>query len=99
VNEDTDYRAAISAWAAERHLPPAAAQRWIALGETDALAILAAARELRLRTGQMLGALEMLADIGVREGLGAAAILAHSELRATLAGRGSRPERARGSLR
>ena len=95
MNEDTGYRAAISAWAAEHHIPQAAAERWTALGETDALAILTAARELHLRTGQLLSALEMLADIGVREGIGAAAILARPELRAALAGRGSRPERAR----
>lgn len=95
MNEDTGYRAAISAWAAEHHIPQAATERWISLGETDALAILAAARELRLRTGQLLSALEMLADIGVRDGIGAATILAQSGLRAALVGRGSRPERAR----
>ncbi len=94
MNEDTGYRAAISAWAAEHHIAQAAAERWIALGKTDAIAILAVARELRLRTGQLLSALEMLADIGVRERIGAAAILARPELRAALAGRGSRPERA-----
>src|SRR5208337_152323 len=95
VNEDTGYRAAISAWATEHHIPQAAAERWTALGESDALAILTAARELHLRTGQLLSAVEMLADIGVREGIGAAAILVHPELRAALGGRGSRPERAR----
>ncbi len=70
------------------------AERWVALGETDAMAILAAARELRLRTGQLVSALEILADISVREGIGAATILERSELRTALAGRGSRPERA-----
>ena len=94
VNEDPGYRAAIGAWAAEHHIPQAATERWAAMDETDALAILAAARELRLHTGQLLSALEMLADIGVRERIGAAAILARPELRAPLAGRGSRPERA-----
>ena len=94
MNEDTGYRAAIGAWAAAHHIPPAVAERWVALGETDAMAIFAAAQELRLRTGQLLSALEMLTDIGVRDGIGAAAILARSELRAALAGRGSRPERA-----
>jgi hypothetical protein len=94
MTEATEYRAAVSAWAAAHHLPPAAAERWMAMGETDALAILAAARELRLRTGQLLSALEMLADIGVREGVGAAAILARCELRPALEGRGSGPERA-----
>ena len=94
MNEATGYRAVISAWATEHHIAQTAAERWIALGEPDAMAILAAARELRLRTGQLLSALEMLTDIGVRDGIGAAAILARPELRAALAGRGSRPEHA-----
>lgn len=94
MTDGPGYRDKVCAWAVEHHIPHAAAQRWIAMGETDALAILAAARELHLRTGQLLSALEMIADIGVREGAGAAAILARPELRTTLAGRGSRPERA-----
>jgi len=94
VSEATGYSAAVRAWAIEHHIPEAAVERWIALGETDAVAILEIARELRLRTGQLLSALEMLTEIGVREGLGAAVILARSELRASIGGSGSRPERA-----
>ncbi|HEV3112164.1 MAG TPA: hypothetical protein VGY99_16885 [Candidatus Binataceae bacterium] len=94
MSEDTGYRAAVRAWAMEHHVPEAAVGRWLALGEDDALAILAVAHELRLRTGQLLSALEMLAEIGVREGEGAAAVLARRELHAVIGRGGSRPERA-----
>jgi hypothetical protein len=94
VNDESSYIEAVKAWAAEHHLPPAALDGWLALGQADALAILAVARELRLRTGQMLNALELLEEIGVREGEGAAGILARDELRRTIRGAGSRPERA-----
>jgi hypothetical protein len=94
VSEETGYRAALKAWAIEHHMPEAALERWIALGETDAMALLETARELRLRTGQLLSALEMLAEIGLRERQGVAAILSRSELRTPLKGARSRPERA-----
>jgi len=95
VSEETAYRDAIRKWAAAHHVPQNALDRWLDWSETDALALLAVARDLRLRTGQVLSALEMLAEIGVREGQGAASILAHAELRPIIRGGGSRPERAR----
>jgi hypothetical protein len=94
VSEDTGYKAAVRAWAMEHHVPEAAMGRWLELGEADALAIVAVAQELRLRTGQLLSALEMLAEIAVREGEGAAGILARRELHAVIRSGGSRPERA-----
>ena len=93
MSEDTGYGAAVRAWAIEHHVPETLTSRWLELGEADALAILMVAQELRLRTGQLLSALEMLAEIGVREGQGAASILAQRELCAVIAGGGSRPER------
>ncbi|HKD66796.1 MAG TPA: hypothetical protein VKB84_08155 [Candidatus Binataceae bacterium] len=98
MSEETGYRAHVRAWAVEHHLPEAALNRWIDLGKSDALAILSVAMDLRLRTGQLLTAFEMLAEIGVREGEGAASILARRELRAVTTGSGSRPERARALL-
>ena len=87
--------AAVRAWAIEHHVPEVAVDRWLELGEAGAMALLAAARDLRLRTGQLLSALEMLMEIGVREGEGAAHILAREELRDAATRGGSRPQRAR----
>ncbi len=94
MSEETGYEAAVRAWAIEHHVPESAVKRWLELGEADATAILALARDLRLRTGQLLSALEMLTEIAVREGQGAASVLARAELRGMLHGAGSRPERA-----
>ena len=94
MSDDQDYRSAITAWAAEHHVPPAAIDGWLTLAEAGASALLSIARELRLRTGQFLIALEMLTEIAVREGQQVAAILDRGELRAILKGGGSRPERA-----
>ncbi len=94
MSEETAYKDAVQEWAAAHHVPQAAVDRWLDLGEADALAILAVARDLRPRTGQLLSALEMLAEIGVRDGEGAASILSRAELRPIIRGGGSRPERA-----
>jgi len=94
VSEETGYPTALRKWAAEHHIPQAAVDRWLELGESDAMALLTVARDLRLRTGQLLSALEMLAEIGVREGQGAASVLARDELRPIIHGGGSRPARA-----
>jgi hypothetical protein len=84
----------VRAWAVQHHLPQAAVERWLQMGESDALAMLAVAQELRLRTGQLLNALDLLEEIGVREGAGAAALLARDDLRRIIRGGGSRPQRA-----
>jgi hypothetical protein len=94
MNAQSSYIDTVRAWAVERHLPQAAVERWLQLGETDALAILSVAQELHLRTGQLLNALELLDEIGVREAAGAAAILARDDLRRVVRGGGSRPHRA-----
>jgi hypothetical protein len=94
VSEQTEYQAAVRAWAVEHHVPQAAVDRWLALGEPDATAILAVAQDLRLRTGQLLSVLELLAEICVRESAGAAGVLSRNELRPIIRGGGSRPERA-----
>jgi hypothetical protein len=94
VSQEAGFIAAVRACANEHHVPEAALNRWLALGEADAMAILTIARELRLRTGQLLSALEMLIEIGVREGQGAARVLARNELRNAAMRGGSRPQRA-----
>ncbi len=94
MSEAQGYKAAVRAWAAAHHVPQPAIDRWIAMDQTDAMAILSAAQDLRLRTGQLLAALEMLTEIAVREGQGPARILAREELRPLLRGAASRPQRA-----
>jgi hypothetical protein len=94
VSEKPGFAVEVRAWAADHHVPESAVDRWVALDEADATAMLAAARELGLRTGQFVIALEMLTEIGVREGQGLARILAREELRAVIAHGGSRPQRA-----
>ncbi len=95
MSDEPSYAGAVKAWADEHHVPAAAVERWLMLGEAGALALLSVAGDLRLRTGQLLSALEMLAEISVREGEDAAAILARGEFRTALRGSGSGPERAR----
>ena len=94
MSENTGAENEIRAWALEHHIPQAAIDRWLRLNAVDALAILAAVRELRLRTGQFLNALDMLIETSVRQGEGAAAILMRRDLQAIIRGGGSRPERA-----
>ncbi len=92
----------IRRWAAERHLPEPHLERWLALGHDDRAALLEIAEALRLRTGQLMTALEMLEEIAVRErathgplAAPIAAILARGEIRRILEAKGSAPGRAR----
>lgn len=81
-------------WAVEHHLPQAAVERWLRFEEADARALLEVARELHLRTGQLLSVLEILEEVGVREQAAAASVLGREDLRRIIRGGGSRPERA-----
>ena len=85
---------AIRQWAAERHLPEAHIERWLALASDDRTAILKVAEGLRLRTGAV-AAFELLEEIALREHVAIAAILATDEIRRILDGAGSAPGRAR----
>ena len=86
--------AAIRAWADVRRLPEAHLARWLALPEPDRAALLATANDLRLRTGQLITAFEMLEEIALRDRITIAAVLARRELRRILDGAGSAPGRA-----
>lgn len=86
---------AIRAWAAERRLDQAHLERWLALDEASAAALLGAARGLRLRVGQLNEALTMLEEIALVEGEPVAAVLARPPLKRILEGTGSAPARAR----
>jgi hypothetical protein len=88
----------IRAWADTRRLPQSHLARWLALGQDDSAALLALADQLRLRTGQLITALEMLEEIAVRDRATVAAVLARREIRRILEGAGSAPGRARALL-
>lgn len=80
--------------AAGRRLPPSHLERWLAMDPLSRAAILDIARAVRLRTGQLMTAIEMLEEIAVREHVTVAGILKRSEIRRIAAGPGSAPARA-----
>jgi hypothetical protein len=88
----------IRQWADTRRLPHTHLARWLALDQQDSAALLALADHLRLRTGQLISALEMLEEIAVRDRATVAAVLARGEIRRILDGTGSAPGRARALL-
>jgi hypothetical protein len=92
--ETSPTAAAIRAWATRRHLPESHLERWLALEEPDAGALLAVAEELHLRTGQLASVLELLEEIALRERQTIGAILAGDEFRRIVRGQGSAPGRA-----
>jgi hypothetical protein len=85
---------AIRAIAAQRHLPESHLARWLAMDADSRRAMLEDAQALRLHTGQIVAALDLLDEIGVRERAAASAILARKEVRGAIAHKGSGPARA-----
>jgi hypothetical protein len=86
---------AIRALAAARRLPESHIARWLAMDAVSRAAFLEFAQALRLRTGQIVAALDLLGEIAVRERKSGAEILAGPELERIAARAGSAPERAR----
>jgi hypothetical protein len=86
--------AEIRALAAERRVPDAHLERWLAMDAPSRGAFLILARTLRLRTGQIVSTLEMLEEAAVRERATVAAILDRKEIRRIADGPGSAPARA-----
>ena len=86
---------AIRKWAAARHLPEAHLDRWLALAPEDRSALMELAEALRLRTGQLLTAFELLEEIALRERTTIAAVVACREVKRIHDGAGSAPGRAR----
>lgn len=86
---------AIRALASTRHLPESHRERWLAMDPHSRAAFLEFAESLRLRTGQIVIALDLLGEIAVRESKSAGDILAAPELARITARAGSAPERAR----
>jgi len=96
--ETSPTAAAIRVWAARRHLPETHLERWLALDEADAGALMGVAEELHLRTGQLASALELLEEIAIREHRTIGSILADNNVRRITKSPGSAPGRARSLL-
>jgi len=86
--------AQIQTLAAERRLSASHLARWLVMDPASRAALLGIARALRLRTGQLVTALETLDEIAVREHVAVAAVLERPEIRRIVNGPGSAPSRA-----
>ena len=80
--------------AQRRHLPDAHLERWLNLDEANRKAVFEAATTLKLRTGQMAAALDLIEEICVREKTDATALLSRPALRRLFDSAGSAPQRA-----
>jgi hypothetical protein len=89
-----DIDAQIRDLAAEKRLPPSHLERWLAMDSPSRGAILDLARALRLRTGQLVTALDTLDEIAVRERVTIAVVLDRPEIRRIANAPGSAPSRA-----
>lgn len=85
---------AIRALAEARHLPASHVARWLAMDAESRRALLDHAQALKLRTGQIVAALDLLDEIAVRDGAAPSAILAREEVRRAIVHQGSGPARA-----
>jgi hypothetical protein len=92
---DDDMAKAVRAWAEQHHLDRAHLEQWLALDTDSAAAVLDAACCLRLRVGQLQGALGILEEIALVEGTQVSAVLARAPLKRILEGVGPAPARAR----
>ena len=93
MNAD-EIDAQIRELAAERRVPSSHLDRWLAMDPESRAAMLDIARTLRLRTGQLVTALDTLDEIAVREHVTVAVILDRPEIRRVANGSGSAPSRA-----
>ncbi|HXZ88979.1 MAG TPA: hypothetical protein VEF07_10425 [Candidatus Binataceae bacterium] len=91
---DASVEHQIRSLAEKRHLPAPHLEQWLGLDAPSSARFLEIAQKLRLRTGQLLGALDMLSEIAVRERADVAAILSKPSVARIVDGAGSAPERA-----
>ena len=80
--------------AEERRLPAAHLERWLTSDELSRGALLRLAKKLRLRTGQLVTALELLEEVAVRERITVAEVLSRDEICRITDGPNSGPARA-----
>ena len=93
MNAD-EIDAQIRTLAVERRIADSHLARWLAMDLASRAAFLDVARLLRLRTGQLVAALDTLEEIAVREHVTVTAILDRPEIRRIAGGSGSAPSRA-----
>jgi hypothetical protein len=98
MNAD-EIDAQIRLLAAERRLSASHLARWLAMDPASRVAMIEIARALRLRTGQLVTALETLEEIAVREHATVAGILERPEIRRIANAGGSAPSRASALLK
>lgn len=84
----------IRALAESKRLPKSHLDRWLAMDPGSRDALLTVARNLRMRTGQIVIAIELVEEIAVRERIAPAAVLDRGGIRRIVAGPGSAPARA-----
>lgn len=89
---------AIRALSTRRHLPDSHLRRWLGMDPPSKAAFLKLAETLRLRTGQIVIALDQIAEIAARDHLTMAEVLVLPDLVKAQRRRGSAPERARAFL-
>jgi len=93
MNAD-EIDAQIRTLAAERRIPDSHLARWLAMDPASRAAFLDIARAIRLRTGQLVTALDTLEEIAVRAQVSVAAVLDRPEIRRIANAPGSAPARA-----
>ncbi len=81
--------------AGQRRLPETHLERWLALDQPSRARLLEITETLKLRTGQIVTAIDTLHEIAVREQTTIAEILDRPDIRRTLKSAGSTPARAR----
>jgi hypothetical protein len=89
-----EIAAEIRMLAEDRRLPAAHLERWLAFDEVSRGALLALARKVRFRTGQLVTALDLLEEVAVLERITVAEVLGRDEIRRIADGPGSGPARA-----
>ncbi len=85
---------AIHSLSKRRHLPQPHLDKWLAMEAPSRRALLEIAERLKLRTGQLVTAIELLEEISIREDATPAAILARDKVRRSCSLNGSGPARA-----
>ncbi|HEY2663250.1 MAG TPA: hypothetical protein VGI47_02830 [Candidatus Binataceae bacterium] len=90
---ESDLNASIRLWGRERRLPEVHLGRWLAMPALDQRAMLELARGLRLRAGQMIVILDLMADLVATKEQPARVLLENAGPRRAVEAKGSSPAR------